>query len=113
MKRRERLYAQGIGRTPLRQARRYHRGSNLLLKLEKANPDGSVKDRTACYLLGDLEARGLLKQGNWVVESSSGNLAISLARQTRGLGVRFYCVADPTVAPAKLRRLADEGAVVE
>ncbi|MDH3189457.1 MAG: PLP-dependent cysteine synthase family protein [Acidimicrobiia bacterium] len=48
------------------------------LKLEWLNPFGSVKDRTAAYLLAGLEARGEL-DGREIVEASSGNTAIALA----------------------------------
>ncbi|MBU1227144.1 MAG: cysteine synthase family protein [Actinobacteria bacterium] len=50
----------------------------LYLKLEWLNPFGSIKDRTAAYLLADLEERGLLA-GREIVEASSGNTAIALA----------------------------------
>lgn len=48
------------------------------LKLEWLNPFGSIKDRTAAYLLAGLEERGEL-QGREIVEASSGNTAIALA----------------------------------
>ena len=44
------------------------------LKLEGANPAGSVKDRTGYALVQDLEDRGLLHKGSVVIESTSGNL---------------------------------------
>lgn len=50
----------------------------LYLKLEWLNPFGSLKDRTAAYLLAGLEKRGELT-GREVVEASSGNTAIALA----------------------------------
>lgn len=48
------------------------------LKLEWLNPFGSIKDRTAAYLLAGLESRGEL-DGREIVEASSGNTAIALA----------------------------------
>ncbi len=50
----------------------------LFLKLEWLNPFGSIKDRTARYLLAGLSERGLLA-GRELVEPSSGNTAIALA----------------------------------
>lgn len=50
----------------------------LYLKLEWLNPFGSLKDRTAAYLLGGLRHRGELVDRE-VVEASSGNTAIALA----------------------------------
>ena len=48
------------------------------LKLEWFNPFGSLKDRTASYLLAGLDRRGELG-GREIVEASSGNTAIALA----------------------------------
>ena len=42
------------------------------LKLEDANPFGSLKDRTAASLVDDLERRGLLRPGSILVESTPG-----------------------------------------
>ena len=50
----------------------------LYLKLEWLNPFGSIKDRTAAYLLAGLEAAGRL-EGREIVEPSSGNTGIALA----------------------------------
>ncbi|XHR30236.1 MAG: PLP-dependent cysteine synthase family protein [Chthoniobacteraceae bacterium] len=51
----------------------------LFLKLEWFNPFGSIKDRTAAYLLRGLEKRGLLTEGKQLVEPTSGNTGIALA----------------------------------
>ncbi|MBI5508046.1 MAG: cysteine synthase family protein [Deltaproteobacteria bacterium] len=48
------------------------------LKLEWMNPFGSIKDRTAHYLLKGLEERGAL-DGKEIVEPTSGNTGIALA----------------------------------
>lgn len=60
----------------------------LYLKLEWLNPFGSIKDRTAAYLLADLEERGLL-EGREIVEPSSGNTAIALAALAALAGTRL------------------------
>jgi len=51
---------------------------SLYLKLEWMNPFGSIKDRTAAYLLEGLRERGEL-DGKEIVEPSSGNTGIALA----------------------------------
>lgn len=58
------------------------------LKLEWLNPFGSLKDRTAAYLLAGLAARGEL-DGREVVEASSGNTAIALAALAALYGTRL------------------------
>jgi cystathionine beta-synthase len=48
-------------------------------KLEYCNPGGSIKDRTALYMIEKAEERGLLKAGGIIVEASSGNQGASAA----------------------------------
>jgi cysteine synthase len=52
---------------------------NLFVKLESFNPLGSIKDRLALGVIEDAERSGLLKPGQTVVESTSGNTGIGLA----------------------------------
>jgi cysteine synthase A len=70
-----------IGNTPLV---RLHRvvpegAAEVLAKLESLNPAGSVKDRIALSMIEDAEACGELKQGDTIVEPTSGNTGIGLA----------------------------------
>ena len=68
-----------IGRTPLIEASGLVKNRiKLYLKAEWYNPSGSIKDRTASYLIGGAMERGELTAGGRVVEASSGNLGISL-----------------------------------
>ncbi|MEE4164126.1 MAG: PLP-dependent cysteine synthase family protein [Woeseiaceae bacterium] len=56
-------------------ARMNHRsGLDLLLKLESQNPFGSIKDRTALFMLNGLD----LEDGQVVVEPTAGNTGIAL-----------------------------------
>ena len=64
------------------------RDLELLLKLEWLNPFGSVKDRTAAYLIDGLARRGEL-EGRELVEASSGNTAIALAALAALSGTRL------------------------
>ena len=52
---------------------------DFLAKLEYFNPGGSVKDRTALFMIKEAERQGLLKEGGTIVEASSGNQGIALA----------------------------------
>jgi cysteine synthase len=58
------------------------------LKLEWLNPFGSIKDRTASYLLEGLRSRGRL-QGRELVEATSGNTGIALAALAGLSGTRL------------------------
>lgn len=60
----------------------------LYLKLEWLNPFGSIKDRTAAYLIAGLRERGQLA-GHELVEASSGNTAIALAALAALAGTRL------------------------
>jgi cysteine synthase len=59
---------------------------DVFLKLEWLNPFGSIKDRTAAYLLDGLERNGRLA-GRDIVEASSGNTAIALAALAQFYGI--------------------------
>src|SRR5580693_5179956 len=72
--------SQTIGRTPVVRIHRLAPAHvELYVKLEAANPGGSVKDRLALGVIEDAERRGELKPGQTVVEATSGNTGIGLA----------------------------------
>ena len=82
-------------------------------KLELFNPAGSAKDRTARSLLRDAMASGRVREGSLVVESSSGNLGIALARACRREGVRFLCIVDARTNRSAVTAMKAYGAQVE
>ncbi|WP_241242995.1 2,3-diaminopropionate biosynthesis protein SbnA [Paenibacillus whitsoniae] len=86
-----------IGKTPLIRLDRLFEGLPFSVhgKLEWMNPGGSSKDRPALYMLREAILRGDVTKDSVIVESSSGNLAISLAQLCCYLGLRFICVVDP------------------
>lgn len=72
---------QCVGNTPLVRLRRLgaQTGNTLLVKLEGNNPAGSVKDRPALSMISHAEARGHIKEGDTLIEATSGNTGIALA----------------------------------
>src|SRR5712664_2843377 len=71
---------QTIGRTPVVRINRLAPAHvTMYVKIEAANPGGSVKDRLALGIIEDAERRGLLKPGDTVIEATSGNTGIGLA----------------------------------
>jgi cysteine synthase A len=68
---------------------------DIVAKLEFCNPAGSAKDRSALWILEQAIRRGEITHGTTVVESSSGNFALSLAFYCRMLGISFVPVIDP------------------
>ncbi|MFH1247181.1 MAG: cysteine synthase family protein [Candidatus Micrarchaeota archaeon] len=99
-----------VGNTPIV---RLKQNPNVLLKLEKFNPGASVKDRPALEMVCEAEQRGILKKGGKIVESSSGNLAVSLALVSVVKGYKFIAVVDSNISPNKLTRLRAYGANVK
>lgn len=82
-----------IGRTPVVRVNRLAPANvTLYVKLEAANPGGSVKDRLALGIVEDAERRGLLKPGQTVVEATSGNTGIALALVCAARGYPFVAV---------------------
>ena len=72
-------------------------GVNLFAKLEYANPVGSIKDRSAYWILKRAAERGEIREGTTIIESSSGNFASALATFTRLVGLEFIPVIDPKI----------------
>lgn len=85
----------------------------VMLKLEGENPGGSSKDRTAWFLVKDLEDKGLLTKSSTVVESTSGNLGVSLAMICSAKGYRFLAITDPRTTAENIERMKAMGAEVE
>ncbi len=71
-----------VGCTPLVRIRRMNPepGTSIVAKLEGFNPLGSVKERIALRIVEQAERRGILNPGMTLLESSSGNTGIGLAR---------------------------------
>jgi cysteine synthase A len=94
-----------IGRTPLVPLRRLFRDAPFQVhgKLELMNPGGSAKDRPALFILREAVRMGHIRQDTTVIESSSGNMAVSLAQICLYLGLRFICVVDPRTTDAHLK----------
>ncbi|WP_030019182.1 cysteine synthase family protein [Streptomyces monomycini] len=94
-----------IGRTPLYELCRTETGSRLLLKLEMFNPTGTAKIRMARQMVLDAEARGELRPGGRIVESTSGNTGLGLAVIAAERGYTFTAVVDHHACADKLRAM--------
>lgn len=84
----------------------------IVVKLEGANPGGSVKDRVARYLVEDAEQRGVLKPGATLIEPSSGNTGIGLALVSRLKDYTLKVVLPDNVSVERQQLLALFGAEV-
>ena len=102
---------QTIGRTPtVRINRLYPSGSEVWVKLERANPGGSIKDRIALSMVEDAEKRGVLKPGSVIIEPTSGNTGIGLAMVAAVKGYRLILVMPESMSVERRRLMSAYGA---
>lgn len=72
----------------------------IYIKLEGLNLAGSIKLKTAKYLLANLAAQYNLSSNKYkIIESSSGNLGVALSLLCKQYGYHFTCVTDPNISP--------------
>ncbi|MFD0671571.1 cysteine synthase A [Cohnella sp. GCM10027633] len=86
--------------------------AEVLVKLEKMNPSGSVKDRAALGLVNDAEARGLIAPGSVIIEPTSGNTGIGLAMNAAARGYRLVLVMPDNMTAERISLLRAYGAEV-
>lgn len=98
-----------IGETPL-VGIPIARPAFVLAKLEYLNPGGSIKDRTALYMVEKAEQQGLLKPGGIIIEASSGNQGIALAMIGAVKGYSVIITVSEKVSEEKRRTLQAYGA---
>ncbi len=104
------LYS-AIGNTPLVKVN-YDSPAQIYAKLEYLNPGGSVKDRSALYLIEEAERKGLIKPGGTLVEASSGNAGISTAMIGALKGYKVIITVFEKISNEKYQVLKAYGAEV-
>src|ERR1700693_2450710 len=102
-----------IGETPLIEVTRIDRGlCRLFLKLESANPSGSLKDRPARAMIEAAESDGHLAPGGPTVEATAGNTGLGLALVGGRKGYRTLLVVPDKMAREKVLHARALGAEV-
>lgn len=101
-----------IGNTPHVRINRLFadRKVEVWMKLERANPGGSIKDRIGLAMIEDAERRGALKSGAVIVEPTSGNTGIGLAMAAAVKGYRLILTMPESMSLERRRYLAALGA---
>jgi cysteine synthase A len=100
-----------IGNTPhVRINRLFGKEHDVWIKLERANPGGSIKDRIALSMIEDAEQRGLLKEGSVIIEPTSGNTGIGLAMVAAVKGYPLILVMPESMSVERRRLMAAYGA---
>jgi len=104
-----------IGDTPHVKINRLFKdsGVDVWLKLERANPGGSIKDRIALSMIEDAEAKGLLKSDSVIIEPTSGNTGIGLAMVAAVKGYSLTLVMPESMSLERRKYLAALGANLE
>ena len=105
---------EAIGDTALVQLRRVVPPgcARIVVKVEGANPTGSMKDRMAQAMIARAESDGRLKPGDMVVEYTGGSTGASLALVCAAKGYRLHIVSSRAFSEEKLAQMAALGAAL-
>lgn len=103
-----------IGHTPLLRVpnlcEKHGAQGQVLVKLEKCNPFGSVKDRAALYIIRGLEQSGRLQPGGCLIEPTSGNTGVGLAAIGVARGYRVILTMPDSMSQERRQLLSALGA---
>jgi len=100
-----------IGNTPLVRVH-FDTPAHVYAKLEYLNPGGSVKDRSALYMIEYAEKNGLLKSGGTIVDASSGNHGVAVAMIGVTKGYRVIITVSEKISQEKMATIKAYGAQV-
>ncbi len=104
---------QTIGETPVIKINRLApEHVDLYVKMESFNPMASVKDRLAFAIINDARKSGKLKEGQTVIEATSGNTGIALAMVCAVLGHPFVATMVETFSIERRKIMRALGAKV-
>ena len=107
-----------IGQTPMVALQRIGadvaaaRGNVILGKLEGNNPAGSVKDRPALSMIRRAEERGDIRQGDTLIEATSGNTGIALAMAAAVKGYRMVLIMPEDLSIERAQTMKAFGAAL-
>lgn len=100
-----------IGNTPLVKVP-FNIPGKLFAKLEYLNPGGSVKDRSALFMIEEAERTGKLKPGGTIIEASSGNQGAATAMIGAIKGYKVIITVSEKISQEKFQTIKAYGAHV-
>lgn len=98
-----------IGNTPIYKLSKLTQ-DNVYVKLEKYNPGGSIKDRAVYFMIEGLEDEGIIKEGDVLIEASSGNTGIALSMIGKIKGYEVIIVMPDTMSVERRNIIKSYGA---
>jgi cystathionine beta-synthase len=103
-----------IGNTPLIKLNKITQNmkGNYFAKVEAFNPGHSTKDRIALYILEEAERKGILKPGDTIIETTSGNTGFSIAMVSIIKGYECILAVSSKSSADKIDMLKTMGAKV-
>jgi cysteine synthase len=103
-----------IGGTPeVRMNSLFGKKAEVWMKLERANPGGSIKDRIALSMIEDAEKKGILHPGSVVIEPTSGNTGVGLAVVCAVKKYKLILVMPESMTVERRKLMAAYGATFE
>jgi len=100
-----------IGHTPLVRINKMNDGvADIVVKLEKQNPAGSIKDRPALNMIETAEKAGLINKDTVIIEPTSGNTGIGLALACAIKGYKMILTMPETMSLERRKLLSAYGA---
>ncbi len=103
-----------IGHTPhVRLHRLFDPRVEVWMKLERANPGGSIKDRIALAMIEDAEQRGVLTKDSVIIEPTSGNTGIGLAMVAAVKGYALVLVMPESMSIERRKLMSAYGATFD
>ncbi|WP_046757939.1 PLP-dependent cysteine synthase family protein [Kordia jejudonensis] len=103
-----------IGNTPLIKLKHITKNikGNFYAKVEAFNPGHSTKDRIALYIIEEAERQGILKPGDTIIETTSGNTGFSIAMVSIIKGYECILAVSSKSSKDKIDMLRSMGAKV-
>ena len=101
-----------IGKTPILKLNNIQDNNNIYLKLEKYNSGGSIKDRAVLGMIEDLIKENKIKQGDTIVEATSGNTGIALSMIGKVKGLNIIIVMPSSMSKERIDLIKAYGAEV-